>query len=223
MTWHDTWPGLVAIVALCRLHDHLRRERPPPPRPLSRFGRGWVPIWAPNLIRKVFEPSFAVRQTLLGGPVPKRRHQHHGERGRSALRRRASNPARPLHPGAGRASPGTNVGCDTSSCGACTVLLDGESVKSCTRPRRPGRRPRSPPSRAWPRRPTTAPDAAGLPRAPRPPVRLLHAGHGHGRGVAAREHPDPTEDEVRHGLEGNLCRCTGYHNIVKAVLAVPDR
>ena len=66
---------------------------------------------------------------------------------------------------------------------------------------------------------TAAPHAAGVPRRARPAVRLLHARHGHGRGVAARGEPPPTEHDVRVGLEGNLCRCTGYHNIVRAVLA----
>ena len=70
---------------------------------------------------------------------------------------------------------GTNVGCDTSSCGACTVLLDGESVKSLHAARRPGRRRRADDDRrARPER-RAAPDAAGVPRAPRAPVRLLHA------------------------------------------------
>jgi aerobic-type carbon monoxide dehydrogenase small subunit (CoxS/CutS family) len=53
-------------------------------------------------------------------------------------------------------------------------------------------------------------------------VRVLHPGHGHGRDLAARRDPDPTEAQVREGLEGNLCRCTGYHNIVQAVLAAAE-
>ncbi|MCJ7438608.1 MAG: (2Fe-2S)-binding protein [Acidimicrobiia bacterium] len=114
---------------------------------------------------------------------------------------------------------GTKVGCDTSSCGACTVLVDGESVKSCTMLA----------AQADGRSVTTIEGLA--------PGAELHAVH-----QAFREHhglqcgfctagmvmaavslldeiPDPTEAEVRLGLEGNLCRCTGYHNIVKAVLA----
>ena len=112
-----------------------------------------------------------------------------------------------------------NVGCDTTSCGACTVLLDGESVKSCT---------------------VLAAQAAGqqivtaegLAEAGKlhPVQQAFRNEHGlqcgfctPGMVMAAvsllRENPDPTEDQVREGLEGNLCRCTGYHNIVRAVLA----
>ena len=115
---------------------------------------------------------------------------------------------------------GTNIGCDTSSCGACTVLLDGESVKSCT---------------------VLAVQADGaevmtiegmaLPDGRLHPIQQAFREH-HGlqcgyctpgivMAVASllREHPRPTESEVREGLEGNLCRCTGYHNIVEAVLS----
>jgi carbon-monoxide dehydrogenase small subunit len=117
---------------------------------------------------------------------------------------------------------GTNVGCDTSSCGACTVLIDGESVKSCTVLA----------VQADGQQVTTieglAPDADhGVLH---PMQQAFHENHGlqcgyctPGMVLAAvsllEENPNPTEDEVRHGLEGNLCRCTGYHNIVKAVLA----
>jgi carbon-monoxide dehydrogenase small subunit len=117
---------------------------------------------------------------------------------------------------------GTNVGCDTSSCGACTVLIDGESVKSCTVLA----------VQADGQQVTTieglAPDAEhGVLH---PMQQAFHENHGlqcgyctPGMVLAAvsllEENPNPTEDEVRHGLEGNLCRCTGYHNIVKAVLA----
>jgi aerobic carbon-monoxide dehydrogenase small subunit len=115
---------------------------------------------------------------------------------------------------------GTNVGCDTSSCGACTILLDGESVKSCTMLA----------VQADGHEITTieglAPSGDGL----HPMQQAFHEEHGlqcgyctPGMVMAAvsllQEHPQPTEDEVRLGLEGNLCRCTGYHNIVKAVLA----
>jgi carbon-monoxide dehydrogenase small subunit len=114
---------------------------------------------------------------------------------------------------------GTNVGCDTSSCGACTVFVNGESVKSCT---------------------MLAVQADGMDITTieglaqngvmHPMQQAFQENHGlqcgyctPGMVMAAvsllREHPDPNEAEVRQGLEGNLCRCTGYHNIVKAVLA----
>ena len=116
---------------------------------------------------------------------------------------------------------GTHVGCDTSQCGACTVHVDGQSVKSCTMlavqaegaqgddHRGPGRERRQ-----------AASDAGGVPREPRAAVRLLHAGHGDERHRPG-EAPQLPADEatVRRELEGNLCRCTGYHNIVKAILA----
>jgi aerobic carbon-monoxide dehydrogenase small subunit len=117
---------------------------------------------------------------------------------------------------------GTNVGCDTSSCGACTVLLDGESVKSCT---------------------VLAVQADGHDVTTIEGLadngelhRMQQAFHEHhalqcgyctpGMVLAAvsvlAENPTPSEDEIRLALEGNLCRCTGYHNIVKAVLAVAE-
>ncbi len=114
---------------------------------------------------------------------------------------------------------GTNVGCDTSSCGACTVLLDGESVKSCTLLA----------VQADGRAITTI---EGLAQGDQlHPVQAAFREHhalqcGYctpGMVMAAvsliNEHPNLTEAEVREGLEGNLCRCTGYHNIVQAVLA----
>jgi aerobic carbon-monoxide dehydrogenase small subunit len=115
-----------------------------------------------------------------------------------------------------------NVGCDTTSCGACTVLLDGKSVKSCT---------------------VLAVQAAGqevitaeglAPAGELHPVQAaFRQNHGlqcgfctPGMVMAAvgllSENPHPTEQQVREGLEGNLCRCTGYHNIVRAVLAAAD-
>jgi carbon-monoxide dehydrogenase small subunit len=114
---------------------------------------------------------------------------------------------------------GTKVGCDTSSCGACTVLVDGESVKSCTMLA----------AQADGHAVTTieglAPDD-GL----HPVQAAFQANHALQCGFCTAgmvmatvslldEIPDPTERDVRLGLEGNLCRCTGYHNIVRAVLA----
>jgi carbon-monoxide dehydrogenase small subunit len=114
---------------------------------------------------------------------------------------------------------GTNVGCDTSSCGACTVHVNGESVKSCT-------------MLAVQADGTEITTIEGLARDGElhPMQEAFRENHGlqcgyctPGMVMAAvsllNEHPDPTESEVRHGLEGNLCRCTGYHNIVEAVLA----
>jgi len=112
----------------------------------------------------------------------------------------------------------TNVGCDTSSCGACTVLLEGRSVKSCTLLA----------AQADGREVVTV---EGLGDGELHPVqRAFRAEHGlqcgfctPGMVMAAvsllDENPAPTEEEVRTALEGNLCRCTGYHNIVRAVLA----
>ena len=117
---------------------------------------------------------------------------------------------------------GTNVGCDTSSCGACTVLVDGESVKSCT---------------------VLAVQADGCEVTTieglaengelHPVQRAFHEQHALQCGYCTpgfvlaavsllHENPHPSEDEIRHGLEGNLCRCTGYHNIVKAVQAAAE-
>jgi len=114
---------------------------------------------------------------------------------------------------------GTNVGCDTSSCGACTVLLDGESVKSCTLLA----------VQADAREVTTI-EGLSENGGRHPVQQAFHEQHGlqcgyctPGMVMAAvsllREHADPSEDEIRKALEGNLCRCTGYVNIVKAVRA----
>ena len=115
---------------------------------------------------------------------------------------------------------GTSVGCDTSSCGACTVLLNGESVKACT---------------------LLGVQADGMELTTieglasngdlHPLQQAFHEQHGlqcgyctPGMVMAAAsllaENPEPSEAEIRHALEGNLCRCTGYQNIVKAVSAV---
>jgi aerobic carbon-monoxide dehydrogenase small subunit len=114
---------------------------------------------------------------------------------------------------------GTNVGCDTSSCGACTVLVNGESVKSCTMlaVQADGQD-------------ITTIEGLADDGTLHPMQQAFHENHAlqcgyctPGMVMAAvsllDEHPSPTEAEVREGLEGNLCRCTGYHNIVKAVLA----
>ncbi len=115
---------------------------------------------------------------------------------------------------------GTVVGCDTSNCGACTVDLDGHSVKSCT---------------------VLAVQADGgevitieglqsEDGTLHPMQKAFHENHGlqcgyctPGMIMACRDllknNPDPSEDEIREGIEGNLCRCTGYQNIVKAVRA----
>ena len=114
---------------------------------------------------------------------------------------------------------GTNVGCDTTSCGACTVLLDGESVKSCT-------------VLAVQADACSVTTIEGLAENGRmhPMQQAFHEQHGLQCGYCTpgfvmatvallAENPHPTEAEIRHGLEGNLCRCTGYHNIVRAVQA----
>jgi aerobic carbon-monoxide dehydrogenase small subunit len=114
----------------------------------------------------------------------------------------------------------TNIGCDTTSCGACTVLLNGESVKSCTVLA----------AQADGCEITTIEGLAGPDGQMHPVQRAFHAQHGLQCGFCTpgmvmatvsllTEQPDPTEEQVRAGLEGNLCRCTGYHNIVRAVLA----
>jgi carbon-monoxide dehydrogenase small subunit len=114
---------------------------------------------------------------------------------------------------------GTKVGCDTTSCGACTVLLDGESVKSCTLLA----------VQADGREVTTIEGLAHDGRL-HPVQEAFHRHHalqcgfctpGMVMAVAGllAERPNPSADEIRHGLEGNLCRCTGYHNIVEAVQA----
>ncbi len=114
---------------------------------------------------------------------------------------------------------GTNIGCDTSSCGACTVLVDGESVKSCTMLA----------AQADGAEVTTIEGLADG-ESMHPMQEAFREHHGlqcgyctPGMVMAAvsllKEIPNPTEAQVREGLEGNLCRCTGYHNIVQAVLA----
>ena len=115
---------------------------------------------------------------------------------------------------------GTNIGCDTSSCGACSIHLDGEAVKSCTVLA----------VQADGSSITTIEGMASPDGTLHPMQQAFMENHGlqcgyctPGMVMAAtsllKENPHPTEAEVRIGLEGNLCRCTGYHNIVKAVLA----
>jgi carbon-monoxide dehydrogenase small subunit len=121
-----------------------------------------------------------------------------------------------------------NVGCDTTSCGACTVLVNGRSVKSCTMLA----------VQAAGQEITTAEGlamkGAGEAGGGMHPVQeAFRQEHGlqcgfctPGMVMAAAgllaENPHPTETEVREGLEGNFCRCTGYHNIVRAVLAAAE-
>jgi carbon-monoxide dehydrogenase small subunit len=115
---------------------------------------------------------------------------------------------------------GTVVGCDTSNCGACTVLLDGRSVKSCSVLA----------VQADGREVTTIEGLAGADGGLHPVQQAFHDEHAlqcgfctPGMIMAAcdllSENPHPTEADVREGIEGNLCRCTGYQNIVRAVQA----
>jgi aerobic carbon-monoxide dehydrogenase small subunit len=112
-----------------------------------------------------------------------------------------------------------NVGCDTTSCGACTVLLDGKSVKSCTVLA----------LQANGRDVTTA-EGLSAGGELHPVQQAFRQNHGLQCGFCTpgmvmatvgllAENPHPTEQQVREGLEGNFCRCTGYHNIVRSVLA----
>ncbi|GLY65163.1 (2Fe-2S)-binding protein [Amycolatopsis taiwanensis] len=114
---------------------------------------------------------------------------------------------------------GTNIGCDTTSCGACTVLLDGESVKSCTVLA----------AQADGHAVTTIEGLSGSDGELHPLQKAFREQHGLQCGFCTpgmimasasllAHNPKPTRGEVREGLEGNLCRCTGYHNIVSAVM-----
>lgn len=115
---------------------------------------------------------------------------------------------------------GTNVGCDTSSCGACTIHVGGESVKSCTMFA----------FQAQGMEITTIEGIANADGSLHPMQEAFRQCHGlqcgyctPGMVMAAtsllNENPNPTEAQVREGLEGNLCRCTGYHNIIKSVMS----
>ena len=115
---------------------------------------------------------------------------------------------------------GTKIGCDTSQCGACTVHMDGKSLKSCT-------------CLAVQADGCDVTTIEGLAQNGdlHPMQQSFWDNHGLQCGFCTpgmimattallADNPNPDEDEIRHGLEGNLCRCTGYHNIVKAVAAV---
>jgi aerobic carbon-monoxide dehydrogenase small subunit len=112
---------------------------------------------------------------------------------------------------------GTHIGCDTSQCGACTVLIDGRSAKSCTvfAVQADGRE-------------ITTVQGLAENGSWHPMQTAFHEQHGLQCGYCTpgmimasvsllQENPDPTEEEIREGLEGNYCRCTGYENIIKAV------
>ncbi|HEY2317693.1 MAG TPA: (2Fe-2S)-binding protein [Solirubrobacteraceae bacterium] len=113
---------------------------------------------------------------------------------------------------------GTHVGCDTSNCGACTIHMNGEAVKSCTvlAVQADGAE-------------VTTIEGIGTEDNLHPMQEAFWNNHGLQCGYCTpgmimsasallARNPNPSEEEVRHGLEGNLCRCTGYHNIVKSVL-----
>jgi len=116
---------------------------------------------------------------------------------------------------------GTHVGCDTSQCGACVVHVDGVSVKSCTMLA----------VQAEGSKVTTIEGLAESPEKLHPMQEAFRENHGLQCGfctpgmvmsaidLVKRHNYAVTEEIVRHGLEGNLCRCTGYHNIVKSILA----
>lgn len=112
---------------------------------------------------------------------------------------------------------GTHIGCDTTSCGACTILMDGKAVKSCTifAVQASGKN-------------ITTIEGLSEGEVLHPVQEGFWEKHGLQCGFCTpgmimssvallNENPNPTENEIRHGLAGNLCRCTGYHNIVLAV------
>ena len=114
---------------------------------------------------------------------------------------------------------GTHVGCDTSQCGACVVHVNGESVKSCTML-----------AVAAEGAEVTTIEGIGSAESLHPMQEAFHENHGLQCGFCTpgmvmsaielvEKNPNPSEQDVREGLEGNICRCTGYHNIVKSVQA----
>ena len=114
---------------------------------------------------------------------------------------------------------GTHVGCDTSQCGACVVHVNGESVKSCTML-----------ALAADGAEVTTIEGIGRAESLHPMQQAFHENHGLQCGFCTpgmvmsaielvEKNPNPSEQDVREGLEGNICRCTGYHNIVKSVQA----
>ena len=114
---------------------------------------------------------------------------------------------------------GTHVGCDTSQCGACTIHVNGEAVKACTMFA----------VQADGSEVTTIEGLANEGEL-HPVQKAFHENHGLQCGYCTpgmimasvemlKNNPNPTEAEIRHGLEGNFCRCTGYHNIIKSVKA----
>ena len=118
---------------------------------------------------------------------------------------------------------GTNIGCDTSQCGACTVHMDGRALKSCT----------CLAAQADGRKVTTIEGLATNGNL-HPMQESFWEKHGLQCGYCTpgmimasvallQDNPNPTEEEIRHGLEGNLCRCTGYQNIVAAVKAASEK
>ena len=119
---------------------------------------------------------------------------------------------------------GTHVGCDTSQCGACTVEIDGRAVKSCTVLA----------VMADGASITTVEGLSPTGAELHPVQAAFHEHHALQCGFCTpgmvmsvrqllKDHPDPTEQEIRHGLAGNICRCTGYHNIVRAVESLTSK
>tara|TARA_B100001750_G_C15255434_1_gene469955 strand:- start:80 stop:559 length:480 start_codon:yes stop_codon:yes gene_type:complete len=118
---------------------------------------------------------------------------------------------------------GTHIGCDTTQCGACTVLLDGKAIKSCTMFA----------FQAKNRKVTTI-EGLGKTNNLHPVQQAFWEEHGLQCGYCTpgiimtlvqvlKEHKNPTEEQIREGLAGNICRCTGYHNIVKAAMSAANQ
>ena len=118
---------------------------------------------------------------------------------------------------------GTHIGCDTTQCGACTILLDGKAIKSCTMFA----------FQAKNRKVTTI-EGLGKTNNLHPVQQAFWEEHGLQCGYCTpgiimtlvqvlKEHKNPTEEQIREGLAGNICRCTGYHNIVKAAMSAANQ